>query len=115
MKSIFITEKNDFQEPNSRMKDRNSFAVRDLIKEFSKEAYLSIDIYNNLMMQNIKKILKKWKDEKVKLCRLVVVLIKKLKECQEDEIRKLLAEKVTKVDFVKRNGLEKTLTQEING
>ena len=99
------------------------------VDDFFKGIDIAIDVRSNLISQNVKKVLKKRKNEGVKLGRPLGALIKKRLEGKEEEIRKLLAQKVTKAEiarrfnvtrntvfrFVKRNGLEENLNKEIRG
>ena len=101
------------------------FNENNLTDDFFKGIDIAIDVRSNLISQNVKKVkkvLKKRKNEGVKLGRPLGALIKKRLEGKEEEIRKLLAQKVTKAEiarrfnvtrntvfrFVKRNGLEDT-------
>ena len=102
------------------MEDSYRFNENNLTDDFFKGIDIAIDVRSNLISQNVKKVLKKRKNEGIKLGRPVGALIKKRLEGKEEEIRKLLAQKVTKAEiarrfnvtrntvfrFVKRNGLE---------
>ena len=102
------------------MEDSYRFNENNLTDDFFKGIDIAIDVRSNLISQNVKKVLKKRKNEGVKLGRPVGALIKKRLEGKEEEIRKLLSQKVTKAEiarrfnvtrntvfrFVKRNGLE---------
>ena len=104
------------------MEDSYRFNEKNLTDDFFKGIDIAIDVRSNLISQNVKKVLKKRKNEGVKLGRPLGALIKKRLEGKEEEIRKLLAQKVTKAEiarrfnvtrntvfrFVKRNGLEDT-------
>ena len=81
---------------------------------------IAIEIRSNLISQNTKKVLKQRKNEGVKLGRPFGAVVKKRLDGKEDEIRKLLSQKVSKAEiarrfnvtritvfnFIKRNGLE---------
>ena len=111
------------------IEDGYRFNENNLTDDFFKGIDIAIDVRSNLISQNVKKVLKKRKNEGVKLGRPLGALIKKRLEGKEEEIRKLLAQKVTKAEiarrfnvtrntvfrFVKRNGLEDNLNQEIRG
>ena len=102
------------------IEDDYHFNENNLTDDFFKGIDIAIDVRSNLISQNVKKVLKKRKSEGVKLGRPLGALIKKRLEGKEEEIRKLLAKKVTKAEiarrfnvtrntvfrFVKRNGLE---------
>ena len=102
------------------IEDGYHFNDNNLTDDFFKGIDIAIDVRSNLISQNVKKVLKKRKNEGVKLGRPLGALIKKRLEGKEEEIRKLLAQKVTKAEiarrfnvtrntvfrFVKRNGLE---------
>ena len=102
------------------IEDGYRFNENNLTDDFFKGIDIAIDVRSNLISQNVKKVLKKRKNEGVKLGRPLGALIKKRLEGKEEEIRKLLAQKVTKAEiarrfnvtrntvfrFVKRNGLE---------
>ena len=102
------------------IEDGYRFNENNLTDDFFKGIDIAIDVRSNLISQNVKKVLKKRKNEGVKLGRPHRALIKKRLEGKEEEIRKLLAQKVTKAEiarrfnvtrntvfrFVKRNGLE---------
>ena len=102
------------------IEDDYHFNENNLTIDFFKGIDIAIDVRSNLISQNVKKVLKKRKSEGVKLGRPVGALIKKRLAGKEEEIRKLLAQKVTKAEiarrfnvtrntvfrFVKRNGLE---------
>ena len=102
------------------IEDGYRFNETNLTDDFFKGIDIAIDVRSNLISQNVKKVLKKRKNEGVKLGRPLGALIKKRLEGKEEEIRKLLAQKVTKAEiarrfnvtrntvfrFVKRNGLE---------
>ena len=102
------------------IEDDYHFNENNLTNDFFKGIDIAIDVRSNLISQNVKKVLKKRKSEGVKLGRPLGALIKKRLEGKEEEIRKLLAQKVTKAEiarrfnvtrntvfrFVKRNGLE---------
>ena len=102
------------------IEDGYRFNEKNLTDDFFKGIDIAIDVRSNLISQNVKKVLKKRKNEGVKLGRPLGALIKKRLEGKEEEIRKLLAQKVTKAEiarrfnvtrntvfrFVKRNGLE---------
>ena len=102
------------------IEDDYHFNENNLTNDFFKGIDIAIDVRSNLISQNVKKVLKKRKSEGVKLGRPVGALIKKRLAGKEEEIRKLLAQKVTKAEiarrfnvtrntvfrFVKRNGLE---------
>ena len=104
------------------IEDGYHFNENNLTDDFFKGIDIAIDVRSNLISQNVKKVLKKRKNEGVKLGRPLGALIKKRLEGKEEEIRKLLAQKVTKAEiarrfnvtrntvfrFVKRNGLEDT-------
>ena len=111
------------------IEDGYRFNEKNLTDDFFKGIDIAIDVRSNLISQNVKKVLKKRKNEGVKLGRPLGALIKKRLEGKEEEIRKLLAQKVTKAEiarrfnvtrntvfrFVKRNGLEETSNHEIHG
>ena len=102
------------------IEDDYHFNETNLTDDFFNGIDIAIDVRSNLISQNVKKVLKKRKNEGVKLGRPLGALIKKRLEGKEEEIRKLLAQKVTKAEiarrfnvtrntvfrFVKRNGLE---------
>ena len=102
------------------IEDGYHFNETNLTDDFFNGIDIAIDVRSNLISQNVKKVLKKRKNEGVKLGRPLGALIKKRLEGKEEEIRKLLAQKVTKAEiarrfnvtrntvfrFVKRNGLE---------
>ena len=102
------------------IEDGYRFTETNLTDDFFKGIDIAIDVRSNLISQNVKKVLKKRKNEGVKLGRPLGALIKKRLEGKEEEIRKLLAQKVTKAEiarrfnvtrntvfrFVKRNNLE---------
>ena len=102
------------------IEDSYRFNEKNLTDDFFKGIDIAIDVRSNLISQNVKKVLKKRKNEGVKLGRPLGALIKKRLEGKEEEIRKLLAQKVTKAEiarrfnvtrntvfrFVKRNDLE---------
>ena len=102
------------------IEDGYRFTETNLTDDFFKGIDIAIDVRSNLISQNVKKVLKKRKNEGVKLGRPLGALIKKRLEGKEEEIRKLLAQNVTKAEiarrfnitrntvfrFVKRNGLE---------
>ena len=102
------------------IEDGYRFNENNLTDDFFKGIDIAIDVRSNLISQNVKKVLKKRKNEGIKLGRPVGALIKKRLEGKEEEIRKLLAQKVTKAEiarrfnvtrntvfrFVKRNALE---------
>ena len=102
------------------IEDSYRFNEKNLTDDFFNGIDIAIDVRSNLISQNVKKVLKKRKNEGVKLGRPLGALIKKRLEGKEEEIRKLLAQKVTKAEiarrfnvtrntvfrFVKRNGLE---------
>ena len=104
------------------IEDGYRFNENNLTDDFFKGIDIAIDVRSNLISQNVKKVLKKRKNEGVKLGRPLGALIKKRLEGKEEEIRKLLAQNVTKAEiarrfnitrntvfrFVKRNGLENT-------
>lgn len=104
------------------IEDGYRFNNNNLSDDFFKGIDIAIDVRSNLISQNVKKVLKKRKNEGVKLGRPLGALIKKRLEGKEEEIRKLLAQKITKSEiarrfnvtrntvfrFVKRNGLEDT-------
>ena len=104
------------------IEDGYHFNETNLTDDFFKGIDIAIDVRSNLISQNVKKVLKKRKNEGVKLGRPLGALIKKRLEGKEEEIRKLLAQNVTKAEiarrfnvtrntvfrFVKRNGLENT-------
>ena len=104
------------------IEDGYRFNENNLTDDFFKGIDIAIDVRSNLISQNVKKVLKKRKNEGVKLGRPLGALIKKRLEGKEEEIRKLLTQKVTKAEiarrfnvtrntvfrFVKRNGLEDT-------
>ena len=111
------------------LEDGYRFNNNNLTDDFFKGIDIAINVRSNLISQNVKKVLKKRKSEGVKLGRPLGALIKKRLEGKEEEIRKLLAQKVTKAEiarrfnvtrntvfrFVKRNGLEENLNKEIRG
>ena len=111
------------------IEDGYRFAKSNLTDDFFKGIDIAIDVRSNLISQNVKKVLKKRKNEGIKLGRPVGALIKKRLGGKEEEIRKLLTQKVTKAEiarrfnvtrntvfrFVKRNGLEENLNKEIRG
>ncbi len=94
--------------------------IKENLDDFFKGIDIAIDVRSNLISQNVKKVLKKRKNEGVKLGRPLGALIKKRLDGKEEEIRKLLAQNVTKAEiarrfnvtrntvfrFVKRNNLE---------
>ena len=104
------------------IEDGYRFNENNLTDDFFKGIDIAIDVRSNLISQNVKKVLKKTENEGVKLGRPLGALIKKRLEGKEEEIRKLLAQNVTKAEiarrfnitrntvfrFVKRNGLENT-------
>ena len=111
------------------IEDGYRFNEKNLTDDFFKGIDIAIDVRSNLISQSVKKVLKKRKNEGVKLGRPLGALIKKRLEGKEEEIRNLLAQKVTKAEiarrfnvtrntvfrFVKRNGLEENLNKEIRG
>ena len=102
------------------IEDDYHFNENNLTDDFFKGIDIAIDVRSNLISQNVKKVLKKRKNEGIKLGRPVGALIKKRLGGKEEEIRKLLAQNVTKAEiarrfnvtrntvfrFVKRNSLE---------
>ena len=89
---------------------------------------IAIEIRSNLISQNTKKVLKQRKNEGVKLGRPFGAVVKKRLDGKEDEIRKLLSQKVSKAEiarrfnvtritvfnFIKRNGLENKASSQGN-
>ncbi len=84
------------------MEDSYRFNENNLTDDFFKGIDIAIDVRSNLISQNVKKVLKKRKNEGIKLGRPVGALIKKRLEGKEEEIRKLLAQKVTKAEIARR-------------
>ena len=73
------------------IEDGYRFNENNLTDDFFKGIDIAIDVRSNLISQNVKKVLKKRKNEGVKLGRPLGALIKKRLEGKEEEIRKLLA------------------------
>ncbi len=110
------------------VEDGYHFDENNLTADFFKGVDVAINVRSNLISQNVKKVLKQRKDEGIKLGRPTGALGKKRLEGKEIEIRRLLAQKVSKTEiarrfkvtrntvfnFVKRNGLEQNSNNEIN-
>ena len=104
----------------SSVEDGYHFDESNLTEDFFKGVDIAIEIRSNLISQNTKKVLKQRKNEGVKLGRPFGAVVKKRLDGKEDEIRKLLSQKVSKAEiarrfnvtritvfnFIKRNGLE---------
>ena len=104
----------------SSIEDGYHFDESNLTADFFKGIDVAIEIRSNLISQNTKKVLKQRKNEGVKLGRPFGAVVKKRLDGKEDEIRKLLSQKVSKAEiarrfnvtritvfnFVKQNGLE---------
>ena len=102
------------------IEDGYHFDESNLTEDFFKGVDIAIEIRSNLISQNTKKVLKQRKNEGVKLGRPFGAVVKKRLDGKEDEIRKLLSQKVSKAEiarrfnvtritvfnFIKRNGLE---------
>ena len=102
------------------IEDGYHFDESNLTEDFFKGIDIAIEIRSNLISQNTKKVLKRRKNEGVKLGRPFGAVVKKRLDGKEDEIRKLLSQKVSKAEiarrfnvtritvfnFIKRNGLE---------
>ena len=101
-------------------KDGYHFDESNLTADFFKGIDVAIEIRSNLISQNTKKVLKQRKNAGIKLGRPFGAVVKKRLDGKEDEIRKLLSQKVSKAEiarrfnvtritvfnFVKQNGLE---------
>ena len=104
----------------SSIEDGYHFDESNLTADFFKGIDMAIEIRSNLISQNTKKVLKQRKSKGIKLGRPFGAIVKKRLDGKEDEIRKLLAQKVSKAEiarrfnvtritvfnFVKQNGLE---------
>ena len=102
------------------IEDGYHFDESNLTEDFFKGVDIAIEIRSTLISQNTKKVLKQRKNEGVKLGRPFGAVVKKRLDGKEDEIRKLLSQKVSKAEiarrfnvtritvfnFIKRNGLE---------
>ena len=103
-----------------QIKESLQFCRQHRLKVSSVEDGYHFDESNHLISQNTKKVLKQRKNEGVKLGRPFGAVVKKRLDGKEDEIRKLLSQKVSKAEiarrfnvtritvfnFIKRNGLE---------
>lgn len=78
------------------------FSENNLTDDFFKGIDIAIEVRSNLISQNVKKVLKKRKNEGVKLGRPQDALIKKRLKGKEAEIRKLLSQKITKAEIARR-------------
>ena len=106
------------------VEDGYHFDETNLTQDFFKGVDIAIDIRSNLISQSTKKVLKQRKSKGVKLGRPYGAIIKKRLDGREDEIRELLAQKVSKSEiarrfnvtrvtvfnFIKRNSLEEKET-----
>ena len=104
----------------SSIEDGYHFDESNLTADFFKGIDVAIEIRSNLISQNTKKVLKQRKNAGIKLGRPFGAVVKKRLDGKEDEIRKLLSQKVSKAEiarrfnvtritvfnFVKQNGLE---------
>ena len=104
----------------SSIEDGYHFDASNLTADFFKGIDVAIEIRSNLISQNTKKVLKQRKNAGIKLGRPFGAVVKKRLDGKEDEIRKLLSQKVSKAEiarrfnvtritvfnFVKQNGLE---------
>ena len=104
----------------SSIEDGYHFDESNLTEDFFKGVDIAIEIRSNLISQNTKKVLKQRKNAGIKLGRPFGAVVKKRLDGKEDEIRKLLSQKVSKAEiarrfnvtritvfnFVKQNGLE---------
>ena len=104
----------------SSIEDGYHFYESNLTADFFKGIDVAIEIRSNLISQNTKKVLKQRKNAGIKLGRPFGAVVKKRLDGKEDEIRKLLSQKVSKAEiarrfnvtritvfnFVKQNGLE---------
>ena len=102
------------------VEDGYHFDESNLTEDFFKGVDIAIEIRSNLISQNTKKVLKQRKNAGVKLGRPFGAVVKKRLDGKEDEIRKLLSQKVSKAEiarrfnvtritvfnFIKHNGLE---------
>lgn len=102
------------------IEDGYCFNEDNLTDDFFKGIDIAIEVRSNLVSQNVKKKLQKRKNEGVKLGRPIGDIVKRRLNDKEEEIRKLLAQNVTKAEiarrfnvtrntifrFVKRKGLE---------